>query len=117
LIFSLRSVGLDADARRRQLRGDLAGIAVGIRDDGRDHRLHRGEPCGQASGEMLDQDADEAFIRAEDRAVEHHRAVLFAILADVMRVEPLGQTRSDWIVPTCQVRPIASVRCHSSLGA
>ena len=28
-----------------------------------------------------------------------------------------GSTRSPWTVPTCHVRPIASVRCHSSLGA
>ena len=42
---------------------------------------------------MLDQDADEALERAEDRAVEHHRAVLLAVLADVAGVEPLGQHR------------------------
>ena len=40
---------------------------------------------------MLDQDADEALERAEDRAVEHHRAMALAILADVARVEPLGE--------------------------
>ena len=40
---------------------------------------------------MLDQDADEALVRAEDRAVQHDRAVLLAVLADVVRVEPLGQ--------------------------
>ena len=42
---------------------------------------------------MLDQDADEALERAEDRAVQHDRAVLLAVLADVSRVEPLGQHR------------------------
>ena len=42
---------------------------------------------------MLDQDADEALERAEDRAVEHDRAVALAILADIARVEPLGQHR------------------------
>ncbi len=40
---------------------------------------------------MLDQDADEALVRAEDRAVQHDRAVLLAVLADVARIEPLGQ--------------------------
>ncbi len=40
---------------------------------------------------MLDQDADEALERAEDRAVEHDRAVTLAILADVAGVQPLGQ--------------------------
>ena len=40
---------------------------------------------------MFDQDADEALVRAEDRAVEHDRAVPLAVLADVARVEPFGQ--------------------------
>ena len=40
---------------------------------------------------MLDQDADEALERADDRAVEHDRAMLLAVLADVGRIEPLGQ--------------------------
>ena len=65
---------------------------------------------------MLDQDADEALERAEDRAVEHQRMMLLAVLADVGRVEPLGICGSSWSVPHCQVRPIASVRWNSSLG-
>ena len=40
---------------------------------------------------MLHQNANEALIRSEDRAVEHDRAMLVAILADIARVEPLGQ--------------------------
>jgi hypothetical protein len=110
-------IALDPQARRRQLRHDLMRIIVGIGDDRRDHRLHRREPHREAPGMMLDQDADEALERAEDRAVEHHRAVPLAILTDIGCIEPLGHHRSDWIVPHCQVRPIASVRWNSSLGA
>jgi hypothetical protein len=40
---------------------------------------------------MLDQDADEALVRPEDRAVEHDRAMAGAILADIAGVEPLRQ--------------------------
>ena len=40
---------------------------------------------------MLDEDADEPLERAQNRAVEHHRAVLLAVLADVTGVQPLGQ--------------------------
>ena len=40
---------------------------------------------------MLDQDADEPLVRAEDRAVEHHRAMLLPVLADVACVEPFRQ--------------------------
>src|SRR3954469_6029504 len=39
---------------------------------------------------MLDQDAEEALERADDRAVKHHRNVLLAVLADVEGAEPLG---------------------------
>src|SRR3546814_6756504 len=39
---------------------------------------------------MLDQNADEALVSTEDRAVEHHRAVALAILADIAGVEALG---------------------------
>jgi hypothetical protein len=40
---------------------------------------------------VLDQEADEALEGAEDGAVEHDGAVLGAVLADIGRVEPLGQ--------------------------
>ena len=40
---------------------------------------------------MLDQHADEALQRAEDRPVQHDRPVLLAVLADIGRVQPLGQ--------------------------
>src|SRR3546814_17292787 len=37
-----------------------------------------------------DLNADEALVSTEDRAVEHHRAVALAILADIAGVEALG---------------------------
>ena len=39
---------------------------------------------------MLDQDADEALERAEERAVHHRRPVLGVVVAGVDHVEPLG---------------------------
>src|SRR3546814_16808108 len=53
-------------------------------------RSHRREPGRKTAGEMLDQDADEALVGAEDRAVEHHRAVALAILAHIGSVEAFG---------------------------
>ena len=69
------------------------GISVGIGDDRRHHRLHRRQPQRELAGIMLDEDADEALERADDRPVEHDRPVLGAVLADVAGVEPLGQHR------------------------
>ena len=83
-------VGFDADARRFELRRGVLRIIVGIGHNRRDDRLHRREPSGEAAREMLDQYADEAFIGAEDRAVEHHRAVALAILAHVGCIEAFG---------------------------
>src|SRR3546814_14202728 len=59
--------------------------------DRRDHCLHRRQPDGQLAGEMLDQDADEPLIGTEDRAVQHDRAVLLAVLGDIRCIEPFGQ--------------------------
>ena len=46
---------------------------------------------GKLAGIVLDQDADEALERAEDRAVQHHRPVPRTVLADIGGVEALGQ--------------------------
>src|SRR3546814_10826065 len=40
---------------------------------------------------MFDQYADEAFVAAEDRAVEHYRTMPFAIFADIAGIEPFRQ--------------------------
>ena len=53
--------------------------------------LARRQPQRELAGVMLDEDADEPLERAEDGAVEHHRAVLLAVLADIGGVEPVGQ--------------------------
>jgi hypothetical protein len=69
-------VGLGAQARLGQGRHGLVHEIIGLRHDGGHDHLPRREPEGQLAGVVLDQDADEALERAEDRAVQHHRAVL-----------------------------------------
>ena len=44
---------------------------------------------------MLDEDAGEAFERAEHRAVQHHRRHLVGMFVDVERAEPAGQVEVD----------------------
>src|SRR5207237_2302313 len=50
--------------------------------------LDRGEPEWEISGVMLDQNADEALHRAEDRPVQHNRCMSAAILTNIDRAEP-----------------------------
>src|SRR3546814_5349634 len=66
-------IGLDPDSGGFERLGHLAGVIVGVRHDRRHHRLHRREPQRQLARIMFDQDADEALVAAEDRAVEHAR--------------------------------------------
>ena len=42
---------------------------------------------------MLGQDADEALVRAEDRAVDGHRPLGLPVGVDVLELEALGQHR------------------------
>ena len=76
---------------RAQSVGDLARVRVGVRGDRAHHGMLRCEPKGQVPGVMLDQYAREALDRAEHGAMEHHRHVTLAVLADVGRPEPAGQ--------------------------
>src|SRR6266540_7559752 len=83
-------VQLDAQARGTQAARDLArrsGEPVG---DGQHGRMDRSDPEGEVPGRMLDQDPQEALDRAENRAVEHDRAMLLAVLADVGQIEALA---------------------------
>src|SRR3546814_1765104 len=75
------------DARRLQRLDHLIGIGIGIRHDGRDHRRLRGEPERETAGMVFDQDAEKALERAEDRAVEHDRALLRSVFGDIRRSE------------------------------
>src|SRR4029077_9779341 len=53
-------------------------------------RLLGREPQRQHSAGMLDQHADEALERAEDRAMDHHGTFLGASAVRVRQVEALG---------------------------
>src|SRR5262249_12053537 len=65
----------------------LGGIICRVGNDRGDNDLHRRQPERQAAGVVLDQNADEALDRAEDRAVQHGRYAAGAVLADIARAE------------------------------
>src|SRR6267154_3376753 len=63
--------------------GDLAGVIRRLRSDRGDDDLHRSEPKRKAAGVMLDQHANEALERAEDRPMQHYRAMPPPVFADI----------------------------------
>src|SRR6266851_9231995 len=81
-------VGLDPEPQAGAFAHDLLGIGRRLGRNRRNHRLHRRQPQRETARIMLDQDADEALHRPQDRAVQHHRDMTRAILADIARAEP-----------------------------
>src|SRR3954452_17240830 len=83
-------VDLGADAGRDQpvahLRGRLV-VAVGDRQH---ERLDRRQPDRELAGVVLEQNADEALVGAHERAMDHHRLVLYFVGAGVGQPEALG---------------------------
>ena len=58
-------------------------------------RLDRSQPEWEGSGEVLDQDANEPFQRADDRPVQHHRDLAGVVLVHVLGPEPSGHLEID----------------------
>ena len=89
-------------------------LLVGDRDG--DH-LHRGQPRRERAGVVLGEHAEEPLDGAEQRPVDHDRALPGAVRRGVLQVERSGSIRSTWMVDICQVRPIASLACTLIFGA
>ena len=71
---------------RLELQG-VFGVPVG---DGEDQDLDGRQPQREGAVVVLDEDPEEPLERAEQGPVDHIRAVLLAVLADVGHVEPFG---------------------------
>ena len=59
--------------------------------DGTNGDLHGGKPQRKSSGVVLDENAEETFDRAEQRAMDHQRLMPRAVFADVLQAEARGQ--------------------------
>ncbi len=73
------AVDLGADADGLEFGGnafEILDMAVG---DGDERDLYRREPGREGTREVLDQDAEEALDAAEQRAVDHHRAMALRV--------------------------------------
>ena len=88
----MRLVHFDAEARGLQLGLDLLRVFVMPLADGHQTHLHRREPQRESSGVVLDQHAEEALDRTEERAMNHHRLMALAVFADILKLEARGQS-------------------------
>ena len=86
----IAQVGLDAQASLLQAVGDVLGVIVRAVGDGHDLDLHGREPQRERTGVVLGEDADEALDRAEAHTVDHDRAMLLTVRADILEVKALG---------------------------
>ncbi len=82
-------VYLAANARGLEFGQHLLGVLVVPVGDGNDHGLHRCQPDWEGSGKVLDQHGHEALRRTRHGAVNDHRAMGMAVLADVLQLEVL----------------------------
>src|SRR6516165_4147287 len=85
LVVDLLVAKIDLDSQARVPCGgsNHLGIFIGLGGNRGDHDLRRRQPEREVAGIVLDQDADEAFHRAADRPVHHHRDLLRAVVVDV----------------------------------
>ena len=97
LVRDLLVAGIDfrVQASRTQRLGDLARVGVGVRRNRAYRGVLRREPQGQMPCVMFDKYSRESFDGAKHRAVEHHRHVALAVLADVGGPEPARQVEVD----------------------
>src|SRR5262245_37022722 len=70
---------------------DLNGLLVEAVRDRQNHRLNRREPDRKRARVMLDQDAEKALERSQNRAVHHYRLMRLVVRADKFEAETLRQ--------------------------
>ena len=63
--------------------------------DGHEADLHGREPEREGSGVVLDEHAEEALNRAEERAVHHDGLMALAVFADVLELEARGKVEVE----------------------
>jgi len=71
------------------------GVAERLVGDGEDADLFGREPQREVAVEVLDEHHEEALVAPVQRAVDHHRLVVFVVLARVGQVEPVGHVEVE----------------------
>jgi len=86
---------LDAEAGVLQFVFHAVGVAERLVGDGEDADLFGREPQREVAVEVLDEHHEEALVAPVQRAVDHHRLVVFVVLARVGQVEPVGHVEVE----------------------
>src|SRR5690606_17329603 len=73
----------------------LASVVLDLLADGEEADLLGREPDGEVTADVLEVHGEEPLERAEDRAVEHDRRLVLALVVDVLQPEPLGHVEVD----------------------
>ena len=89
--FFVAQIGFNAETLRFELCGDIAHGIAGAVGHCHDFDLNGCKPCGESAGEMLGDNADEPFDRAENNAMNHDGAMLCAVRAGVFKFKPFGK--------------------------
>src|SRR5205085_1857664 len=88
-------VQLHSKARLPKLARDAFGVLVHAVSYRQHRDMHRREPKGKRARVVFDEHAEEAFDRAEERAVNHDGPVRLVILADVFEVEAFREVEVE----------------------
>src|ERR1039458_546359 len=93
--FLVAHINMHANTGGLQLVADFVRVCVVLLADRYHDDLRGREPHGKRSRVMLDEHAEETLDRAVERAVHHERLVPFAVFADVLQPEALGQGKVE----------------------
>ena len=94
-IFSRRASTSTRNPAARSCAGHRLGVLEVPIGDRHDDHLHRRQPQRKRPGVVLDQHGHESLVRAVNGAMNHHRLVRLAVLADVLQLEALRHLKVE----------------------
>src|SRR6266851_3280149 len=93
--FFIPQVGLAAPSGVLQMRCNARRVSSLALGDIKHRNLHRRKPQRHRAGVVLDENADEAFHRADDRPMQHDRYLARIVFGDVLRTEQTRHGKID----------------------
>ena len=119
LVVDLLVAKIDFGAKPSSISGreHLSRICISILSDRQHLHLDGCEPDGQSARMVFEKDAREALEGAEEGAVDHHRRVLFSVLADVACTKTSRQVQVELDGSALPVTPDCIAKNELQLGS